>query len=87
MTADEILKTDTSKKSLCELVNLLDGEIFDDPDRFGDEVYKLRRRKEAETGVPMEEDAFGVQEAELMRNAPQAFSDALAAAENEGLSD
>ena len=28
MTADEILKTDTSKKSLNELVNMLDGEMF-----------------------------------------------------------
>lgn len=87
MTADEILKTDTSKKSLNELVNMLDSEIFDDPELFGDEVLKLRRRKEDETGVPMEEDAFGVQEAELMRNAPQSVLDALADAGEEGLSE
>lgn len=87
MTADEILKTDTSKKSLNELVNMLDSEIFDDPELFGDEVLKLRRRKEDETGVPMEEDAFGVQEAELMRNAPQSVLDALSDAGEEGLSE
>ena len=87
MTADEILKTDTSKKSLNELVNMLDSEIFDNPELFGDEVLKLRRRKEDETGVPMEEDAFGVQEAELMRNAPQSVLDALADAGEEGLSE
>lgn len=87
MTADEILKTDTTKKNLCALVDMLDSEIFDDPDRFGDEVLKLRKRKEAETGIPMEEDAFGQQEAELMRNAPQSVLDALAAADNDGLSD
>jgi len=46
MTADEILKTDISKKSLNELVNMLDGEIFADPELFGEEVYKLRVRKE-----------------------------------------
>ena len=87
MTADEILKTDTSKKSLNELVNMLDSEIFDDPELFGDEVLKLRRRKEDETGVPMEEDAFGVQEAELMRNAPQSVLDALADDGGQGLSE
>ncbi|MBQ6139841.1 MAG: hypothetical protein IJI54_01020 [Kiritimatiellae bacterium] len=42
MTANEILKTDTSKKSLNELVNMLDGEIFADSELFGEEVYKLR---------------------------------------------
>ena len=50
MTADEILKTDTSKKSLNELVNMLDGEIFADPELFGEEVYKLasaRRKRRA----------------------------------------
>ena len=75
MTADEILKTDTTKKSLNELVNLLDEAIFDDPGRFGEEVYKLRRRKEEETGVPMEEDAFGIQEAEMKRSLGISFDD------------
>ena len=49
MTADEILKTDTSKKNICELVDMLDSEIFDDPERFGEEVYKLRVRKEEDS--------------------------------------
>lgn len=75
MTADEILKTDTAKKSLNELVNMLDGEIFADPELFGEEVYKLRVRKEEETGIPMEEDAFGRQEAELKRSLGISFDD------------
>ena len=75
MTADEILKTDTSKKNICELVDMLDSEIFDDPERFGEEVYKLRVRKEEETGIPMEEDAFGRQEAELKHSLGISFDD------------
>jgi len=75
MTADEILKTDTSKKNICELVDMLDSEIFDDPERFGEEVYKLRVRKEEETGIPMEEDAFGRQEAEMKRSLGISFDD------------
>ncbi|MBQ2625015.1 MAG: hypothetical protein IJG18_07965 [Kiritimatiellae bacterium] len=75
MTADEILKTDTSKKNICELVDMLDSEIFDDPERFGEEVYKLRVRKEEETGIPMEEDAFGRQEADMKRSLGISFDD------------
>jgi len=75
MTADEILKTDTSKKNICELVDMLDSEIFNDPERFGEEVYKLRVRKEEETGIPMEEDAFGRQEAEMKRSLGISFDD------------
>ena len=75
MTADEILKTDTSKKNICVLVDMLDSEIFDDPERFGEEVYKLRVRKEEETGIPMEEDAFGRQEAEMKRSLGISFDD------------
>lgn len=85
MTADEILKTDTSKKSLNELVNMLDSEIFDDPERFGEEVYKLRVRKEEETGIPMEEDAFGVQEAELLGFGAQSVKEELEKAGSDGL--
>ena len=75
MTADEILKTDTSKKNICELVDMLDSEIFDDPERFGEEVHKLRVRKEEETGIPMEEDAFGRQEADMKRSLGISFDD------------
>lgn len=75
MTADEILKTDTSKKNICELVDMLDSEIFDDPERFGEEVYKLRVRKEEETGIPMEEDVFGRQEADMKRSLGISFDD------------
>ena len=67
MTADEILKLDTEKMSLNKMVGMLDSNITRDPALFGEEVYKLRRRHEIDTGIPMEEDCFGEQEAEMKR--------------------
>ena len=67
MTADEILKLDTEKLSLKEMVDMLDDSITKDPMSFGEAVYRLRRRHEIDSGIPMEEDYFGEQEAEMVR--------------------
>ena len=67
MTAEQILELDTEAMSLQEMVAKLDHSITKDPMAFGEAVYLLRRQHEIDTGIPMEEDYFGEQEAELKR--------------------
>ena len=84
MTADEILKLDTEKMSLNKMVGMLDSNITRNPALFGEEVYKLRRRHEIDTGIPMEEDCFGEQEAEMKRSLGLRFEDDEGGDDSEG---
>ncbi|MBQ3290189.1 MAG: hypothetical protein IJH50_12335 [Kiritimatiellae bacterium] len=57
MTLEEILKQDTSDKSLTELIEMLDSDEVDNEHA----ILQLRLRHEEDTGIPMEEDDFGIQ--------------------------
>lgn len=72
-TVDEILAHDTSALSLAEMIEMLD-DVSDQ-----NAIFRLRKRHEIDSGIPMEEDEFGEGEASL-------FSDALASI-NEKLED
>ena len=65
MTLQEILAMDTSKMSLDEMVNMLDGP-GGRPD-YQNNIRELRLRHEDDTDIPMEEDSIGRQCRELGR--------------------
>ena len=65
MTLQEILAMDTSKMSLDEMVNMLDGP-GDRPD-YQHDILELRLRHEDDTDIPMEEDSIGRQCRRLSR--------------------
>lgn len=62
-TIEEILAMDTTEMSLDEMVSMLDSPS----DRFHKDVLKLRLKKENESGIPMEEDSFSQEDADIGR--------------------
>lgn len=55
MTVAELLKADTSKMSLSDMIAKVGDSVLEDEDG----LYQLRKRHEADSSIPMEEDDFG----------------------------
>ncbi len=72
-TVEEILKMDTSKMSLDEMVSMLSSS----GKKFADDVLKLRLRHEEDTGVPMEEDDMSEAENEVLGEQFKSITDRL----------
>ena len=72
-TVEEILKMDTSKMSLDEMVSMLSSS----GKTFADDVLKLRLRHEEDTGVPMEEDEMSEAENEVLGEQFKSITDRL----------
>lgn len=58
MNIEDLLKTDTSELSLSDMIAKVGGNVLDRPD----DVYRLRKRHENDSGIQMEEDDFGIRE-------------------------
>ena len=58
MSIEDLMKTDTSKLSLSDMIAKVDGDVLNRPA----DVYRLRKRHEEDSGIPMEEDDFGIRE-------------------------
>lgn len=65
MSIDELLKTDTSGMSLSEMISKIGDSILANPNA----LYLLRKRHESDSGIPMEEDDFGIKEHDMIHGA------------------